>query len=181
MEESVSSFIYYWIEGEFSINGKSYKDFYSDQSGEKTLQGYVRGENQKVYYWDGTAESVKYDFTLKKHDRFDEQEVLGIGYFPIGGQPHKYIDFVYSDGLYWVEGVGDLNALPFATFNPFPACDCGESLFYIKENRKLIHHKAMHHWEEGNLDAPIVDPFLGETGISEVKEFSLQIIRGDEG
>ncbi len=189
--EEVTGFIHYWIEGEFTISGKSYKGYYSDINGKKELLGYVREEDRKVYFrevdnsWPW-IEWLWYDFTLKKGDKFmveegsplqwDGQNIEGVTVhetwpLDIAHQSRKCIDFNY--GLcYWVEGMGDLYCLPFETFGEQPTCICGYKLFYIKENGEFVYYDMRHQVGDYVTNTPVEDSYLS---VNETKASALHI------
>ncbi len=166
----INGFIHYWIEGEFQLEGETYKGFYNDAGGEKKLIGYVREENKKVYFHDGQKEWPWYDFSLEVGDTFCIEEGSPMVWEPfeteacgpqvqrtesldIYGKARKS---VMLDRGSWVEGVGDDECLPFGSFAPRPTCPCGYRLFYIKENDQFV-YRLTTHWGD---EVPINDPYL---------------------
>ncbi len=188
--EVVRSFLHYWIEGEFMVDGKTYKGFYWDDSGEKELMGYLREEGRKVYFHNKEREFLTYDFTLEEGDIFESvsvdyifkdeyeirEKVYKTGYKTIAGKVRKYINF----GLpyEWVEGVGHMNSLPLWNFSNVPDCICGDQLFYIIEDGEFVYRETVwvgSEWNE-NYNTPIEDPYLENlAGIKDIEVEDFQI------
>lgn len=125
---------------------------------------------------DGEKEWPWYDFTLEKGDTWtieaesplsrhgEEIEVIvsNVDTITIGGKSRKRISF---QGYYsWVEGLGDMESLPFHTFYGIPTCPCGDDMHYYRVNGDFV-FKASTYW-----GLPIVDPFIDGNYIPFIKE-----------
>ncbi len=183
----IQDFSHYCIQGDAEFEGKKYKGFYYYTDKENTeLIGYVREEDRKVYLRQNDKDWLWYDFTLQVGDviTVDEESpfsdwslvtdnrVRNVEILEFVGMPRTHISFDNTNN-YWVEGIGDIQALPLSIIDEAPTCICGNQLFYVKENGQFIYRQESH-W---GGQVPINDPFLDESGIDEMAVTPLHIVQ----
>lgn len=138
-------YYHYFIAGEKTVNGKSYKRFVESETcnySSGTELALIREENQRAYLLIGDKEWLWYDFTLEKGDVFTVAADSPLN--PTGEElnipvTNAYITYIgerlrkvillegYSR---WVEGMGTLDRLPLHPFDPGCGADCGDKFYY---------------------------------------------------